>query len=198
MREFLARFRNHLSPKPYRDSSRRAYVKLHDQVSLLAFCLMSNHFHLVIHQRDAHGMENLMRRTLTSYGIYYTNRYNWRGTIFDARYAAKPILDVEHAKSAIAYVHLNDPIQQLDYEFSSHSLMLGEADWDWIDTTAALNIFGGVDAYKSFLDRRGPKIIEDKLIEKRIDPAIHPYRPISPRASGQRPQTSSRAPKQTP
>ena len=200
MREFLARFRNHLSTHTYRDASRRAYAKLFDRVSLLSFCLMPNHFHLLIHQSAPNGMEDLMRRTLTSYGIYFTNSYGWRGPILDARYAAKPILDAEHAKNTIAYIHLNDPIQQLDYEFSSHALMLGESTWDWIDTAAALNIYGGVDAYTSFLNRRGPGIVEAKLAENGIDPTRHPYRPIkSPAetASDRRRQTKQPTPSRT-
>jgi hypothetical protein len=179
MREFLGRFRNYLSPKPILDGARHPYVKLHTEVSLLAFCLMNNHFHLLIHQHNATGMQSLMRRALTGYGMYFNKRYSRRGPILDARYAAKPILDADHAKNAIAYIHLNEPIQQLDYEFTSHSLMLGNSNWDWIDTKAALAVFGGVDAYKDFLNRRGPKLIEEKLAEIGISTTKHPYRPIS-------------------
>jgi len=179
MREFLARFRNYLSPQPYENSARRKYLKLREEVSLLAFCLMENHFHLVLHQMQCDGIRSLMHRVLTGYGMYFNKRHGWRGSILDAPYAATPILDTDHAKNTIAYIHLNDPIQQLDYEFSSHPLMLGESKWDWIDTDAALNIYGGVDAYKAFLNRRGPSIVEAKLIEQGLDPDSHPYRPIS-------------------
>jgi putative transposase len=178
MRHFLTRFRNYLSPQPYADASRHPYLKLHDEVSLLAYCLMENHFHLLIHQKTADGLQALMRRTLTGYGIYFNRRYGWRGPILDARHAAKPVLDADHAKNTLAYIHLNDPIEQLDYEFSSHALMLGDTGWDWIDTEAALAIYGGADAYRNFLNRRGPRIIEEKLAERGLDPHAHPYRPI--------------------
>jgi REP element-mobilizing transposase RayT len=179
MREYLAKHRNYLSREPYRNAARRPYVKLHDDVSLLAFCLMRNHFHLVIHQRRSDGLASLMDRTQRAYAKSFNNKYNRRGPLFDARYNAKPILDAEHAKHAIAYVHLNEPIQQLDYEFSSHNLMVGESSWDWIDIEASLAIFGGVDAYKAHLDRRGPGLIEAKLNEQGLDPGRSPYRPIT-------------------
>lgn len=168
-REFLSRYCNYLSPQVIRNSSRRRYRKLHDEVSLLAYCLMDNHFHLILHQETAEGMANLMARTQTAYVRYFNDRYRRRGPLFDARYAAQPIRDHRHAKFSIAYTHLNHEAEQRDYEFSSHRLYLGEYNCDWIDVRRGIRIYGGVDAYRAFLDRAGPAILANKLAKRGLD-----------------------------
>lgn len=177
-REFLSRFRNYLSPAVIRNTARRRYAKLHNEVSVLAYCLMDNHFHLIVHQETADGMAGLMARTQTAYVRYFNDRYRRRGPLFDARYAAKPIRDHRHAVHGVAYVHLNHEIKQLDYEFSSHRLYMGDDVSDWVDVTRGLGIFGDKDAYTAFLDREGPAILARKLDRLGLDREKHAYRPI--------------------
>jgi REP element-mobilizing transposase RayT len=178
MHEFLARFRNYLSPQRYVDSTRRPYVKLCDDVSLIGYCLMWNHFHLIFHQHTPNGMSELMRRAPVAYARYFNLRHGRQGPMFRSRFTAKPITTIEHAQSTIAYVHLNEVFDQLDYEFSSHKLFTGEKSCDWIDSERGLGVFGGLDGYKSFLNRRGPRLVAGKLQEMGL-PADHsPYRPI--------------------
>jgi putative transposase len=178
MHEFLAKFRNYLSPQRYVDSSRRAYPKLGEQISLLAYCLMPNHFHLVLHQHCERGMHELMRRAPVAYSRYFNLRHRRDGPLFKARYAAKPIETLEHAKSTLAYVHLNEPFQQLDYEYSTHGLYVARASRDWIDVERGLGVFGGIEGYRSFLNRRGPGLVGDKLEELGLPRDHTPYRPI--------------------
>jgi hypothetical protein len=177
-REFLTRYRNYLSPQVYRNSARRKYAKLHDQVSLLSYCLVDNHFHEVVHQNTPNGMANLLARTQAAYVRYFNDTHGRKGPLFDARYAAQPINDADHAKFAIAYVHLNEPFAQLDYPYSSHAFYTGERSADWLDHEAGLAIFGGYDNYKQFLNRAGPSIIRRKIEARGLDPKRYPYRPL--------------------
>ena len=139
---------------------------------------MKNHFHFVIHQRAADGMSQLMRRGMIAYGRYFNLRHGRKGPLFRSRYTAKPITTAEHAKFALAYVHLNEPIAQLDYEFSSHALYLGEHSFDWIETELGLGVFGGVESYVKYINREGPRIVAEKLAEIGLPRDSHPFRPI--------------------
>jgi REP element-mobilizing transposase RayT len=178
MREFLTKFRNYLSPQRYVDSTRRPYPKLGGSIHLLAYCLMPNHFHLVLHQTTETGMAELMKRAPVAYSRYFNLRHGRKGPLFTSRYAAKPIETIEHAKFTLAYVHLNEPFQQLGYQYSSHGLYLGESSRDWIDTGRGLGVFGGFENYKEFLNRRGPGLVGDKLEELGLPRDHTPYRPI--------------------
>lgn len=177
-REFLSRYRNYLSPAIVRNSARRQYRKLHDEVSLLGYCLLDNHFHLIVHQESRDGMAKLMARTQAAYVRYFNDRYKRRGPLFDARYAAEPIRDHRHAKYSVAYVHLNHEIEQLDYEFSSHRYYMGDCESDWIDVQRGLRIFGDVDSYKAFFNREGSAIIARKLRNRELCRTTHKYQPI--------------------
>jgi hypothetical protein len=179
--EFLQHLANHLSPTPTTNASRRPHLKLYDQVQLLAYCIMDNHFHLVLHQFSANGMISLLLRVVASYARNFNRlEAKGRGPVFDGRYAAKPLdeLDPDYAKHMIAYVQLNDSIQQLDNPFASHQVIGLRRRCDWVDREAALRIFGGRAGYREFMNRGGPAIVESKLIKWGIDPARHPYRPI--------------------
>lgn len=179
--EFLQHLKNHLSPEPTTNRWRRPHAKLYDQVSLLAYCIMDTHFHLVLHQLTATGMSQLMHRVIGEYGRNFNRmERRGRGPVFDGRYAAKAVdeADPDYAKHMIAYTQLNDPIQQLDNPFGSHQVIGPRQRRDWVDREATLRIFGGREGYRAYMNRRGPKIVEEKLIKWGIDPDLHPYRPI--------------------
>ncbi|MGH2905823.1 MAG: transposase [Solirubrobacterales bacterium] len=161
-RTFINLFERYLSHAPSSDAKGRRSRKLHHAVNLIAFCVMDNHLHLIVHQRTADGCEQLMHSLMTSYAKWFNNENNRRGPILRERYAATPILTHEHAKQAIAYVHLNEPTQGLNYEHTGHDYLIGARRADWIDVDAGLRIFGGRTAYLDYLTRHGPAIIKRK------------------------------------
>lgn len=177
----LERFSNHLSPKPTRDRKRRLHVKLTGMVEVLAFCVMDNHLHTIIHQNIPDGIRRLMQRVLPSFVRYYNREHDRRGPLFDARHESTLLDDKspDHIRNAIGYVHLNHPIEQLDYEWGSHVVLTGERACSWIDKDKTLAVFGGVPGYVDFMNTYGPKIVREKLVEWGLPPDSHPYRPCS-------------------
>ncbi|MBK5229559.1 MAG: transposase [Thermoleophilia bacterium] len=98
-------------------------------VSLVAYCLMPNHFHLVLRQRRDAGITRLMRPALTSYVRQFNGRHRRFGGLFQGVFKASDPLTKRAARSVVAYVHLN-PIDLRrgvpweEYEFSSHRVFL--------------------------------------------------------------------------
>jgi hypothetical protein len=176
--EFLDRLSWYLGADKRTDRARRPYDKLFDEVAVLAICILDNHFHLILHQFAADGMERLMRRVLTGYGKYHNKHHDWKGPVFDARYAADPMRGPDHLREMLGYTILNNPIEQLGYEFSSSAVMLGERSSSWLRTDLALGVFDGVEGYRSYMNRTGPMRVRSKLERWGVDPALHPYRPI--------------------
>lgn len=72
---FLELFRRYLSPEEIRDNSGIPYAKLGDDIELLCYCLMSNHFHLLVYQISEGAMQRLMRGVMTAYSRYFNKRY---------------------------------------------------------------------------------------------------------------------------
>jgi REP element-mobilizing transposase RayT len=158
-RSMIACLQRHLTHERVLDSSRHPYPKHHTRISLLAFCIMDNHYHLILHQHLAGGMAAFMHSALTGYSKYFNAEHARQGPLFRERYAAKPILDHTYAKRAVAYVHLNHEEKLLDYEHQSHDYYVGARSADWIRSDSGLAIFGGRDNYERYLERFGPDII---------------------------------------
>lgn len=76
-------------------------LKIWKNVELLSFCLMPNHFHLVIFQKVERGIEMLMRRLATGYSNYYRRKHDWEGSVVQGRYNAS-CLDWEPKPQTLA------------------------------------------------------------------------------------------------
>ena len=71
-----------------------------------AWCLMSNHVHLLIRSGDR-GVSHLMRRLLTGYAIYFNKRHKRHGHLFQNRYQSILCQEDIYLKELVRYIHLN-------------------------------------------------------------------------------------------
>ena len=90
---------------------------------LYAYCLMSNHIHLLIREReDTIGMA--IKRIASSYVYYYNHKYSRDGHLFRERFKSEPVNDMAYFVTLLRYIHQN-PVKAgivnkvNDYEFSS-------------------------------------------------------------------------------
>ena len=104
------------SYEPDGTPSRRNYI-------LYAYCLMSNHIHLLIREReDTTGIA--IKRIASSYVYYYNHKYSRDGHLFRERFKSEPVNDMAYFVTLLRYIHQN-PLKAgmvkavKDYEFSS-------------------------------------------------------------------------------
>ena len=104
------------SYEPDGTPSRRNYI-------LYAYCLMSNHIHLLIREReDTIGIA--IKRIASSYVYYYNHKYSRDGHLFRERFKSEPVNDMDYFVTLLRYIHQN-PLKAgmvkavKDYEFSS-------------------------------------------------------------------------------
>lgn len=123
----------------------REVVRVHE-IKVLAWCLMSNHYHLVLRSGPAplwRAMARIQRRI-----SWRHNRQNGiKGRLWQSRYRAKLILDDAYYNQALAYVHLNPVAAGLvhdpaDYRWSGHRELTGQGTNSLIDVPEALVSFG--------------------------------------------------------
>lgn len=82
-------------------------------VDIGAYCLMDNHFHILIKQRVENGISKFMQKLLTSHSMYF-NRVNKRtGALFQSRFKSKYANNDIYLRYLFAYIHLN-PIKIVD------------------------------------------------------------------------------------
>ncbi|MDE2512164.1 MAG: transposase [Elusimicrobia bacterium] len=94
------------------DEDRRFFLRTLKQVSeessacLLAYCLMSNHFHLAI-RIESVPLSLIMQRVLTSHSLTFNQKYDRTGHLFQARYKAVLCADTAQFTALIRYIHMN-------------------------------------------------------------------------------------------
>jgi putative transposase len=76
-------------------------------VDIGAYCLMPNHFHILLREQSLGGISMFMQKLSTAYVMYFNNRYERKGALFEGRYKSKHVQRDEYLKYLFAYIHLN-------------------------------------------------------------------------------------------
>lgn len=148
---FTNLFARHLSENEATDKSGRRYPHLRAQIELLCYCLMSNHFHILIYQVEKGAMTRLMRAIMTSYSCYYNKKYKSSGSLFDSRYKASMVTSDGYLMHISRYIHLN-PGDWQAYPYSSIHAYFGIFKPDWLQPEKIIDLFGSTPIYADFLD----------------------------------------------
>jgi len=96
---------------------------------LYAYCLMSNHVHLLI-ERQADSIGRIMHRVLTGYAQYYNWKYQRVGHVLQGRHKAILCQSDRYLSELVRYIHLNPVRAKMvrrpeHYRYSSHRAYLG-------------------------------------------------------------------------
>ncbi len=140
----------HLSQKPVKDSKGREYAPLYPSIELNAYCLMGNHFHMLVYQRDGHAITSLMKSVLVAYTMYFNKKYKRRGALFESTYKAVLIQTDEQLMHITRYIHLNHS-EYSRWPYSSYRDYLSDDTREYIHTTAILDLFSSKQQYKEFV-----------------------------------------------
>ncbi len=76
-------------------------------VDVGAYCLMPNHFHLVLKELANGGISQFMKKLLTGYAMYFNARNERTGALFQGKFKAKHISSDEYLRHVPLYVHMN-------------------------------------------------------------------------------------------
>ena len=148
---FLYLLKRHLSPEPVPDKYGRDYVHLYDSVKLVSYCLMPNHFHILIFNNEQDGMELLMRSVITAYSMYYNKKYDHPGRLFQGAYKASLIESEQYLQHISRYIHLI-PKNYKDYPYSSYKPLIKNWDMPWLSNMLFKDVFEGtVKDYEDFV-----------------------------------------------
>lgn len=135
-------------------------------VEVWAYCLMPDHFHLLVRQYREKGIAELMRRMLTGFVMDYNRKYKRRGMLWDGVYRAALVEEGE-VLEATRRIHLNPvtrmvrrfgPVETVtgsrpgEYLYSSYKDYIN-SDYDgWIKTYRVLELAGGREKYKELVE----------------------------------------------
>ena len=97
--------------------------RLDERFSVIAWCLMSNHVHILISDPDNRKSTEL-KWVLSMYAQHYNESTGHVGHVFQDRFLSKPIETERYLMTAVRYIHSNPEAEgicaQEDYEWSSY------------------------------------------------------------------------------
>ncbi len=85
-------------------------------VSIGAYCLMPNHFHLLVTTNIENGISSFINKVCTAYSMYFNKRYDRSGGLFQGRFKSQHADSDEYLKYLYAYIHLN-PVKLIDKDW---------------------------------------------------------------------------------
>lgn len=130
------------------DSSRRI-------VDIISYCLMPNHFHLLLKQLVDGGITEFVSKVSNSYTKYYNTKYNRVGPLFQGEFKSVLVEKDEQLTHLSRYIHLNPKVSLLvkdleSYEWSSYKEYLGQNNGFCVKENI-LGFFKNSQAYKQFV-----------------------------------------------
>ncbi len=109
-------------------------------IELVAFCIMGNHFHLLLFQEvDSTAVTQLMRSVSTAYSMYYNLKYKSHGHVFQSVFKASRITEEPYLAHITRYIHLN-PDTYKTYKWSSLPYYMGTKSPGWVKPRRLLDM----------------------------------------------------------
>ena len=136
------------------DEDRRFFLRLLSglrkrfEVRVVSYCLMENHFHLVLHCPEP-ALSRAMQWLASRYTKQFNKRHGYDGPLCRSRFHSVEVLDDQQLATVVRYVHRNplamsSALDLSSYEWSSHGAYVGAiAGPGWLDTEVPLKLFGG-------------------------------------------------------
>lgn len=123
-------------------------------VSIGAWCLMTNHFHLVVKQLVDGGITKFMRKLGVGYSMYFNIKYDRAGALFGGPFKSKLIgVNDNYMRQLFGYIHLNP----LEIKFPDWKNKINKPSTD-------MKIFLESYRYSSYPDYIGEDRVERNII----------------------------------
>jgi REP element-mobilizing transposase RayT len=90
-------------------------------ISIGAYCLMPNHFHLLITPTRDGDVSSFMKKLATSYSMYFNTKYKRTGTLFEGKFKSEHVDSDRYLKYLFSYIHLN-PVKLIDSEWKEREI----------------------------------------------------------------------------
>ena len=153
-------------------------------LDLLAYCLMPNHFHFLVHQNEANTIDRFLNSLGTRYTMYFNKKYKRVGPMFQGVYKAVLVSTDEQLLYLTRYIHrnpsglatFNDPASQgqalRSWKYSAYREYMLLRQTAWVKPKEVLAQFGkkGTTTYQAFVEGIGEEenaayILGDAVID---------------------------------
>jgi len=128
-------------------------------VAIGAWCLMDNHYHLLVKEIKEGGLSKFMHKLGTAYTLYFNCRHKKRGSLFESCFRVKHLDWDEYLRHMFAYIHLN-PVKMIESKWREIGLK------DLSVVTDFLTRY----RFSSYLDYLGQSRLQNKILNREVFP----------------------------
>ncbi|MEI7621222.1 MAG: transposase, partial [Candidatus Moraniibacteriota bacterium] len=122
-------------------------------VELVAYCVNSNHFHLLLKENQENGIATFMKKVCTGYAMYFNKKNERSGILFQGRFKSVHIDSNDLLLYISAYINCNSEIHSIekseDYQWCSFSEYLDNQK-QLCQKAIILDQFPNVGNYRDF------------------------------------------------
>lgn len=152
---FIIRLQQNLFPKE--EYTFRTPPLPENSFSLISYCLMPNHFHLLIRQNGNIPVTKLLSRICTGYSKYFNKKYNRVGHVFQDQFKQAVLDSNKYLNWLTAYIHQNPKVAGLakdpaDYRWSSYGEYLGKSQNFICEKEIILSQFSNQKLFQEFTE----------------------------------------------
>jgi len=127
-------------------------------IEVVAYCLMPNHFHLLLKQKKEVGIATYVANFVNAYTKYFNTKYQRTGPLFQGIFKAVYVETDEQLIHLTRYIHLNPVASSLikpdalaTYPYSSYGVYLQNTSSDLIEHDTIKSIRALVPDYETFV-----------------------------------------------
>lgn len=128
-------------------------------VDICAYCLMPNHFHLLVHEKIEGGISKFMQKLQIAYTMYFNKKNERSGALFQGKYKLSIAETDNYLKYLIAYIHLN-PVKLIEPNWKENGIK---------NESLVLKFLQNYK-YSSYSDFVGQKREEEKILNRKALP----------------------------
>ena len=132
-------------------------------VSIGAYCLMPNHFHLLITEKEDGGISKFMQKLSTAYVMYYNIKYEKTGGLFEGKFKSEHLDTDLYLKYIFSYIHLN-PLKLIQKNWKEAGIKNQKTALNYLDNYT----------YSSYLDFKGIERKENAILDRKVYPNYFP------------------------
>jgi putative transposase len=93
-------------------------------VKIVSYCLMPNHFHMILQEVHAGGISLFLQKVLSGYSTYFNKKYSRTGALFGSRFKNKVIDTDVYFHHLLTYIW-NNPIKIINPHYTSKDILIG-------------------------------------------------------------------------
>lgn len=132
-------------------------------VSIGAYVLMPNHFHLLITNKEENNISKFMQKISTAYVMYYNKKYERTGGLFEGKFKSQHLNTDRYLKYIFSYIHLN-PVKLIDSKWKDRGIQNKQKALKFLKKYT----------YSSYLDYLGINRLQNKILDTKAFPKYFP------------------------